>query len=99
MSVGKQHQLPNSVVKAMDGLEKTQKFFRLFLLPGVTHCGGGDGPDTIDWLAAIQAWVEDGVAPTRSSRPGLIHFASMCFGLVPSAHTRRLQSIRERGTR
>ncbi len=49
----------------MDGLEKTQKFFRLFLLPGVTHCGGGDGPDTIDWLAAIQAWVEDGVAPDQ----------------------------------
>jgi len=55
----------NSVVKAMGGLEETQEFFRLFMLPGVTHCGGGDGPDTVDWLAVIQAWVEEGVAPDQ----------------------------------
>lgn len=40
-------------------------FARLFLLPGVGHCVGGSGPDRVDWLAAIQAWVEEGRAPDR----------------------------------
>ena len=42
-------------------------FARLFLLPGVLHCGGGAGPDAVDWLEAIRAWVEDGKAPERLS--------------------------------
>jgi feruloyl esterase len=36
---------------------------RLFLAPGVGHCRGGVGPDTVDWLAALDSWVETGVAP------------------------------------
>ncbi len=55
----------NSVVRVMGGEAETQEFFRLFLLPGVGHCGGGDGPDTVDWLAVIRAWVEDGIAPDQ----------------------------------
>jgi feruloyl esterase len=31
-----------------EALRRTQKFARLFLLPGVGHCGGGAGPDTIE---------------------------------------------------
>ena len=42
-------------------------FARLFLLPGVLHCGGGSGPDAVDWVEAIRAWVEDGQAPERLS--------------------------------
>ncbi|MEM8486209.1 MAG: tannase/feruloyl esterase family alpha/beta hydrolase, partial [Bacteroidota bacterium] len=38
-------------------------FTRLFLMPGVHHCGGGPGPDAADWLTAIQAWVEENRAP------------------------------------
>jgi feruloyl esterase len=38
---------------------------RLFMLPGVQHCGGGAGADAVDWLAALRAWVEGGEAPTR----------------------------------
>ena len=40
-------------------------FYRLFLAPGVDHCGGGTtaGPPPIDPLAAVVSWVEDGVAP------------------------------------
>lgn len=38
---------------------------RLFLAPGVAHCGGGDGPDRVDWLAALDAWVEQGEAPAE----------------------------------
>ena len=40
-------------------------YMRTFLLPGVLHCGGGAGPDTVDWVAAISDWVERGVAPSR----------------------------------
>lgn len=36
---------------------------RLFLLPGVLHCGGGAGPDRFDALTALQSWVEHGTAP------------------------------------
>ena len=42
-----------------------RSFARLFLLPGVQHCGGGPGPDAVGWLDAIQAWVERGDAPER----------------------------------
>jgi pimeloyl-ACP methyl ester carboxylesterase len=38
---------------------------RLFMLPGVAHCAGGHGPDTVDYLSALDQWVESGVAPDR----------------------------------
>jgi feruloyl esterase len=37
----------------------------LFLLPGVSHCGGGPGPVTFDKVAPISAWVERRRKPTR----------------------------------
>ena len=40
-------------------------FFRMYLLPGVQHCRGGDGPDRVDWLAILRRWVEEGQAPYR----------------------------------
>ena len=36
---------------------------RLFLEPGVYHCGGGPGPDQVDLLAAIDDWSKTGKAP------------------------------------
>jgi len=36
---------------------------RLFLAPGVLHCGGGPGPDRFDTLTAMERWVEQGTAP------------------------------------
>jgi feruloyl esterase len=41
------------------------EFARLFLAPGVNHCGGGPGPDTFDALGALEAWVEHGTAPEQ----------------------------------
>lgn len=38
-------------------------WMRLFLLPGVGHCGGGVGPDQADFLGVMEAWRESGVAP------------------------------------
>ncbi|MEZ5489397.1 MAG: tannase/feruloyl esterase family alpha/beta hydrolase [Gammaproteobacteria bacterium] len=36
---------------------------RLFLAPGMGHCGGGPGPNTWDKLPALVDWVENGIAP------------------------------------
>ena len=36
---------------------------RLFLIPGMYHCGGGDGFTSIDPLTPLMAWVEGGEAP------------------------------------
>lgn len=38
---------------------------RLFLVPGMTHCGGGMSTDRFDMLDAIQGWVEEDRAPDR----------------------------------
>jgi feruloyl esterase len=38
-------------------------FARLFLVPGMGHCSGGPATDGFDPLTALQAWVEQGVAP------------------------------------
>lgn len=54
-----------TVERIMGGREATQSFFRLFVLPGVEHCWGGEGADTVDFLGAIEAWVEEGKAPDR----------------------------------
>ncbi len=36
---------------------------RLFMVPGMTHCGGGPALDNIDPLTAMQDWVENQKAP------------------------------------
>ena len=41
----------------------TMDFFRLFMVPGMAHCGGGIGPDRHDPMTAIINWVEKGKAP------------------------------------
>ncbi|MFI7610403.1 tannase/feruloyl esterase family alpha/beta hydrolase [Nonomuraea terrae] len=47
----------------MGGDQRVDDFYRLFLLPGVTHCGGGPGPQPADALGALVDWVEKGKAP------------------------------------
>ena len=42
-----------------------EEYIRLFLLPGVQHCGGGPGPSSAGWLKLISDWVENGEAPER----------------------------------
>jgi hypothetical protein len=41
----------------------TGDFFRLFMVPGMAHCGGGIGPDRHDAITAVINWVEKGKAP------------------------------------
>jgi feruloyl esterase len=38
---------------------------RLFMVPGMMHCGGGDGTDVFDKTGVIERWVEQGEAPDR----------------------------------
>ena len=65
-----------SVVAKM-GHANSDSFVRLYMLPGVQHCGGGPGPDTFGQFAgwpledpqhnariALENWVEKGKAPT-----------------------------------
>ncbi|HTE43252.1 MAG TPA: tannase/feruloyl esterase family alpha/beta hydrolase [Steroidobacteraceae bacterium] len=42
---------------------KAENFTRLYLVPGMGHCGGGPATDQFDALSALVAWVEDGKAP------------------------------------
>lgn len=38
-------------------------YARLFVVPGMNHCGGGMATDKLDVFAAMEHWVEQGVAP------------------------------------
>jgi feruloyl esterase len=42
-----------------------QDWLRLFMVPGMAHCGGGPGPNQVDWMAALERWRESGIAPDR----------------------------------
>jgi len=46
-------------------LTDVQRFYRLFMMPAVAHCGGGTGPASYDMLTALEDWVERGIAPDR----------------------------------
>ena len=53
----------NSVVKATGGTRPVATSYRLFMAPGMDHCGGGDGPNSFDALGALERWVEKGEPP------------------------------------
>jgi feruloyl esterase len=68
-----------AVESTMGGPAKTQDFYRLFMVPGMAHCGGGPGANEFggsgadapivdanhDLLSALEAWVEKGAPPER----------------------------------
>lgn len=45
------------------GADKLAQSARLFLVPGMNHCGGGPALDDFDPLTALENWVENGNAP------------------------------------
>jgi hypothetical protein len=53
------------LARANHGFERTQKFARLYYVPGMQHCGGGIATDRFDAFAAMVDWVEHGNAPDR----------------------------------
>jgi feruloyl esterase len=54
----------NGVVTTM-GKEKVTDAVRLFMVPGMGHCGGGDGPNEFDMLAVLEQWREHGKPPAE----------------------------------
>jgi len=54
-----------AVTKFMGGRKQTEDFFRLFLVPGVHHGGGGPGLTDFDALTALENWVEKGELPEK----------------------------------
>ncbi len=57
---------PLTSVNYYDSLSKdVRSSVRLFMVPGMGHCGGGEGPNTFDMVSAIEQWVEQGTAPVR----------------------------------
>ncbi|MGH9608001.1 MAG: tannase/feruloyl esterase family alpha/beta hydrolase [Terracidiphilus sp.] len=47
------------------GAAKVEEWSRLFLVPGMAHCGGGPSLDHFDMLTAIVNWVQNRTAPER----------------------------------
>jgi feruloyl esterase len=53
-----------SVASRQGGTVQTDAFYRLFLVPGMGHCGGAY---SVDWITALEQWVEAGKAPDEVS--------------------------------
>jgi feruloyl esterase len=54
-----------SVVKAQGGVENTADAIRLFMVPGMAHCAGGDGTSTFDSVTTLEHWVEQKKTPAQ----------------------------------
>jgi feruloyl esterase len=40
-----------------------ESWLRLFMVPGMGHCGRGEGPTDVNWIAALERWREQGRSP------------------------------------
>jgi feruloyl esterase len=54
-----------NVMDAAGGASKTTNSIRLFMIPGMNHCQGGNGTDKFDGVAALAQWVESSKAPDQ----------------------------------
>jgi feruloyl esterase len=59
-----------SLLKATKG--NADEFYRLYLIPGMAHCGGGTGPGNFSALTPLQDWVEKGIAPHEILATGAV---------------------------
>ncbi len=53
------------VAKVSGGAAKISNSYRLFMAPGMAHCGGGEGPNDFDKIGTLEQWVETGKAPDQ----------------------------------
>jgi feruloyl esterase len=51
------------VLDKVGGAAAIRNAYRLFMAPGMGHCGGGEGPNAFDMVNALEQWVEHGKAP------------------------------------
>jgi feruloyl esterase len=54
-----------SVAEMMGGASKVKDSYRLFMMPGMAHCRGGDGVNSFDSISVMEQWVEKGKAPEQ----------------------------------
>jgi feruloyl esterase len=68
---GSSVQYYDRVVERAGDRSRVHDSYRLFMVPGMAHCGGGEGPNRFDMVAALERWVEQGQAPDRivATRP------------------------------
>lgn len=59
-----------SLSESNGGPDKVAEWSRLFLVPGMAHCGGGPSLDHFDMLSAVVDWVENGKAPESVTATG-----------------------------
>jgi len=57
----------NGVAEAVGGEAVRDENLEFFLQPGVQHCAGGAGADTVDLLSPLSRWVEEGKPPSTQS--------------------------------
>jgi hypothetical protein len=75
----------------MPSKSEVADFYRLFLVPGMSHCGGGVGPNSFgngppvakddperDLMTALDRWVEKGVAPDHFIGTGKTMTRPLC---------------------
>ncbi len=65
------------------GRRQVEDYARLFMAPGMYHCGGGIGPNTFDALTALEHWVEEGQPPasilaSHTQGPGVNRTRPLC---------------------
>ena len=53
------------MTRTMEGPDATRRFARLFMIPGMDHCAGGEGASAVNYMGAITAWVEGASAPGK----------------------------------
>jgi len=51
------------VADTLGGVSTINDSYRLFMVPGMAHCRGGEGTDRFDVISALEQWVEKGNAP------------------------------------
>jgi feruloyl esterase len=73
-----------SVIARQGGPDRTRDFYRLFLVPGMGHCGGAYG---VDWITPLEQWVEAGRAPEAlmGKRLPPLRFGPPAPGPAPAA--------------
>ena len=58
------------------GRQKTEEFFRLFMVPGMVHCAAGPGAWVADYVDPLVQWREQGDAPDRiEAKTGMKRFS------------------------
>ncbi len=70
---------------------KVDDWYRLFMVPGMAHCGGGEGATSFDAMPALERWVEQKRAPGAIIASGA---APRRIGRIHSARSRRSRSTK-----